>query len=215
MDSDWAKEHLQVIRTLMERAAVYRRALAPMMLAIGVMGCGAAILGLVLGIEAPRAFLGYWLLVAGVTVAVAFLLLRRQAIKDAEPIWSPPARRVMQAVAPALIAGFVVSLGIILRAGDAPLQNAVGTRRMALGWVPIGWVVLYGCAAHAAGFFMPRGIRLFGCTFIAGGCILFLAGVPETPSPWFGHGVMGVFFGIAHVAYGLYVSFTEKRNRAA
>ena len=29
MESGWATDHLQVIRTLMERAALYRRALAP------------------------------------------------------------------------------------------------------------------------------------------------------------------------------------------
>ncbi|MDB6016752.1 MAG: hypothetical protein JWR19_1241, partial [Pedosphaera sp.] len=31
MKSDWAAEHLQTIRTLMERSAIYRRALAPVM----------------------------------------------------------------------------------------------------------------------------------------------------------------------------------------
>ncbi len=42
MESDWAAEHLQVIRTLMERSAVYRRALAPVMTAAGVLGTLAA-----------------------------------------------------------------------------------------------------------------------------------------------------------------------------
>jgi hypothetical protein len=35
MDTNWAAEHLQTIRTLMERSALYRRALAPIMLCAG------------------------------------------------------------------------------------------------------------------------------------------------------------------------------------
>src|SRR6266446_9747026 len=38
MESNWAAEHLQVIRTLMERSAVYRRALAPIMIFNGIVG---------------------------------------------------------------------------------------------------------------------------------------------------------------------------------
>ena len=38
METNWAAEHLQVIRTLMERSAVYRRALAPIMTFNGAIG---------------------------------------------------------------------------------------------------------------------------------------------------------------------------------
>ena len=38
-------------------------------------------------------------------------------------------------------------------------------------WLPLSWVVLYGCAFHAAGFFMPRGMKIFGWAFIVGGCV--------------------------------------------
>ena len=40
MQTDWAGENLQVIRTLMERASLYRRALAPIMLTLGALGLG-------------------------------------------------------------------------------------------------------------------------------------------------------------------------------
>src|SRR6266540_1083328 len=40
MESNWAAENLRVIRTLMERSAVYRRALAPLMLLAGGTGTG-------------------------------------------------------------------------------------------------------------------------------------------------------------------------------
>src|SRR5947209_7775515 len=127
MESNWAAEHLQVIRTLMERSALYRRALAPIMSFNGVLGTAAALLGWGWKIDSPRPFL------------------------------------------------------------------------------------LYCCAFHAAGFFMPRGMRLFGWAFVLGGCALLALGLPD----WLGrlyyaHGIMGFFFGVLHLAYGVYLYFTEK-----
>ncbi len=45
MEPKWAEENLQTIRTLMERSAVYRRALAPIMLFAGLLGVTAAATG--------------------------------------------------------------------------------------------------------------------------------------------------------------------------
>jgi len=90
MESNWAAEHLQTIRTLMERSAVYRRALAPIMLFAGLTGLAATGLGLCLDINSGRGFCGLWLGAAVVAATGAFLLARRQAIKDHEPFWSPP-----------------------------------------------------------------------------------------------------------------------------
>ena len=81
--------------------------------------------------------------------------------------------------------------------------------------LPLGWIVFYGCAVHAAGFFMPRGIRLFGWMFIVGGCGLFALGIPDLPRPLYAHGVMGLFFGGLHLAYGIYLFCTEKRKNEA
>src|SRR5580698_6090826 len=89
MQTDWASENLQVIRTLMERSAVYRRALAPVMGAIGLTGLAAAGLAVVAGVKSGGAFAGYWMAVAAVCLAEAFLLVRRQALKEQEPFWSP------------------------------------------------------------------------------------------------------------------------------
>ena len=47
MESNWAAEQLQTIRTLMERSAVYRRALAPIMLFVGFAGVLTAAVGLI------------------------------------------------------------------------------------------------------------------------------------------------------------------------
>ncbi len=214
MEPNWATEHLQVIRTLMERSAIYRRALAPVMVLTGTVGLLAALGGWLMHIDAPRAFIAYWLSVSALPLVGSFLLVRRQALSEGEPLLSPPTRRVIQAILPAFLVGLVVSIAVLVRVGAADDPQAAAPA-LALRWMPIGWVILYGCAAHAAGFFMPRGIKLFGWMMLAGGCLLFVFGVPESPRPALAHGMMGLFFGAFHLAYGVYLRFTETRKNAA
>jgi hypothetical protein len=213
MESNWATEHLQVIRTLMERSALYRRALAPIMSFNGVLGTGAALLGWRLKIDAPRLFILYWAAVAGLAMAGSFFLVRRQALKESEPFWSPPTRRVTQAMLPPLVAGLIIG-AVVLAAVDSAPQDMGHV--LAMLWLPLAWVTLYGCAFHAAGFFMPRGMRLFGWALILGGCALFAVGIPDSAGRlYYAHGIMGFFFGLLHLAYGVYLYFTEKpRNEA-
>ena len=73
MENNWAAENLQTIRTLMERSAIYRRALAPVMIFVGAMGAAAAFAGVLLKLDSPMTFVGFWITVAVVTVRGAFL----------------------------------------------------------------------------------------------------------------------------------------------
>ena len=210
MEPNWAAAHLQVIRTLMERAALYRRALAPIMMFNGGVGLAAAALGWGLQVGSARAFILFWAGVCVVAIAGSYLLVRRQALKESEPFWSPPTRRVTQALLPPLAAGLMISAVVFLRAGQAA---GIGSSLAAMLWLPLVWVVLYGCAFHAAGFFMPRGMKVFGWAFIVGGCVLFAAGLQDWTRPLeCAHGVMGFFFGGLHLAYGVYLYFTERRR---
>jgi preprotein translocase subunit SecG len=214
MESNWAAEHLQVIRTLMERSALYRRALAPIMIFNGVIGLAAAALGWALRIGTPHAFILYWAGVSVIALTGSFLLVRRQALKESEPFWSPPTRRVTQALLPPLATGFIVTAGAFLRDGPVPGLGPPTTEL----WIPLSWVVLYGCAIHAAGFFMQRGMKLFGWACIVGGSALLaaeLAGCTGAAHPLDRtYAVMGFFFGGLHLAYGVYLYFTEQRRNA-
>jgi MFS family permease len=211
MQTDWASENLQVIRTLMERSAVYRRALAPVMGLVGATGIAAGVLGAVLDFETSRLFAAYWGAVALVCLAEALLLIRRQAVKALEPFWSPPTRRIAQAVAPAFVVGLVI--GIVFFFLNIPEQEIV------LPLVLV-WIGVYGLAMHAAGFFMPRGVRIFGWGYVIVGLAAFFyliiaadnLAVFPIPNP---NVVMGVLFGGGHAAYGLYLYFTEKREKVA
>src|SRR5678815_2092392 len=129
METNWAAENLQTIRTLMERSALYRRALAPVMSFAGTIGILAAIGGVLLRIETQSAFIGYWLGVAVVGLIGAFFLVRRQALKSSEPFWSPPTRRVATALLPCLTAGLALGLCFLTassrsQAGDPPTGMA-------------------------------------------------------------------------------------------
>lgn len=205
MEPNRAVEHLQIIRTLMERSAIYRRALKPTMLMLAAVGLGASAMGWLFKIQTSRGFCMFWISVSALAISLAFTTVRRQALKDGEPFWSPPTRRVAQACVPPLFVGLVTSFLLVIIMADSARD----------GWwlLPV-WMSLYGCAMHAAGFFMPRGIKLFGWAFIfsgAGTAIgLTLAG--ELPTLLPAHGFMGLFFGGLHLGYGLYLHFTEMRK---
>ncbi|MDA1274892.1 MAG: hypothetical protein O2960_12720 [Verrucomicrobia bacterium] len=207
MEPNWATDHLQVIRTLMERTAIYRRAMAPVMLLLGILGILASILGLILSIDSIAGFGSYWMLVSAIGITGAYFKVRSQALRDSEPFWSPPTKRVTQAVIPPLLAGFVATIVIVATPLDDP-------RRFI--WIPPMWMILYGCAIHAAGFFMPRGMKLFGWGFIVCGCIVagILPQLELSYSVAGAHTTMGIFFGGLHLAYGAYLYFTERKNEA-
>jgi hypothetical protein len=222
MESNWAAEHLQVIRTLMERSALYRRALAPVMIFAGILGVAAALVGRGLSLSEPTWFVAYWYGVGLVGLIGAFILVRRQAWQHAEPFWSSPTRRVAQAMLPPLTAGFVLGLAVVLVDCLLARENPASPRNLPSGVVliglPLAWIILYGCAIHASGFFMSRGMRLFGWIIILGGCAGLVGGLfIGDPSPRPGLlnlscGIMGFFFGGLHLAYGVYLYFTEPRG---
>lgn len=192
----------------MERTAVYRRALASTTLLVGIMGVTASIAATILKMDSPHSFVSFWMGVASVTLVLAFAIVRRQSIQDAEPFWSPPTKRVTQAAAPAILVGVAVGVAALLSPANDPLT--------AWRTVPL-WMALYGCALHSSGFFMPRGIKLFGLLFTLFGVLLMIV-INELqthgmlPGLAYAHGVMGAAFGGFHIAYGAYIRTTETTN---
>lgn len=207
MNPNWAEQNLKIIRTLMERTVVYRRALAPIMILAGAVGLAGGVAGWRLNLASNTGFLLFWLGMAMISLAGALLLVRRQALKDGEPFWSPPARRVAQALLPAFTVGLMVAVFIVGLGGFKSVENT-GLQLLVI----LLWTWFYGCAAHAAGFFMPRGVRLLGWIFIAvGGALLAGLCLPENPltrTP--PHLLMGAIFGGIHLAYGIYLYVTKQ-----
>ncbi len=222
MKTDQAAEQLQTIRTLMERSALYRRALAPLMTYAGVLGILAAFLGYLLRVEAETTFIVYWYAVALLGLSGSLFLVRRQAIKTNEPFWSPPTRRVAAAMLPTLTVGFVIGVWVyFVFASPSPGESSCGEFQVGqhLGLLCAVWAILYGCGLHAAGFFTSRGLRHFGWLFIAAGkailaWMMFLQpGWSRSFEGWHNHVLMGALFGGLQLAYGIYLFATgEEQN---
>jgi hypothetical protein len=199
MKTDWAEQNLQVIRTLMERSTIYQRALGPIMWWIGGLATVSAAMGWWQaqsdGYYGDRFFL-HWTLTSVVAMGGAFGLARRQARKEGEAFWSPAARRVAQALLPAVVVGLIVT-GFLWKNGLYAHAPMVGL-----------WAMLYGCAVHAAGFFAPRGLRALGWVAIACGLgwWVWTTGHDVARS----HVAMGAIFGGLHLGYAVYLTVIKR-----
>ncbi len=197
MKPDQAEQNLRVIRTLMERSTLYRRALGPMMIWAGLVALVAAVVGWHWHVPGARGFISFWAVTCGVVVGGALWLARRQAVRDKEPFWSPATRRVTQAFLPAFVAAAI------------PTLLAWWWRLDITEDLVAYWAMLYGCALHAAGMFSPRALRRAGWLFIICGAIHMAY---NNLSP---HIAMGVIFGGLHIGGGVYLLATDKRSNAA
>ncbi len=201
MKTDQAHDTLITIRTLMERSSIYRRTLAPIMIFVGTLGIVGAVLGIWLDVERVAIFATLWLGIAATAVSGAFLIARNQAMKDQEAFWSAPTRRVTRGLVLPLTCGAFFSLLILFRGADH------------MRWLFVyPNIFFYGCALHAAGFFMPPITRKLAWTF----CILGAATLVVLPmfttelNSRIDHLTMGFFFGVLHLAYGIYLTSTKE-----
>lgn len=208
MDTHDAAENLQLIRTLMERAALYRRALAPVMILTGVAGTTGAIVGIAAHIENLHAFVQLWLATGIMGIAGTLLIARRQSLRAQEAFFSPPARRVIAALIPALFVGGALGVGLLQLSNDEARTFLM---------VPALWIALYGCALHAAGWFTTRGLRWFGLANLLPACatlpfVMRPLGELSWQTP---HVIMGVWFGLFHLLFGAWLYFSERKESAA
>src|SRR5205085_293383 len=115
MDARQAARNLEVIRTLMERTCQYQLLTARAGLVAGSLAGTGALLFLLLDPADPWFFGGVWGVVfAGSLLAttVSTLLRGRQR---GEQVWSRPARTVLQALAPSVLAALVLSVFFFAR----------------------------------------------------------------------------------------------------
>ena len=207
MNPNWAEENLQTIRTLMERSALYRRALAPVMMLCGIFGLVGGFVGWQWQLNSREAFMLVWFITAATASGCSMLLVRQQSLRESEAFWSPPTRRVAQALTPAFLVGAVLA-AVLTWWGNKVIGSEV---------LILIWCFSFGCGLHSASFFMPRGTRWFSWAFLIIGFILLinlgcnLNIVSFFHSP---HLFMAAIFGGLHLAYGIYLHFTEKKTTA-
>ena len=231
METNQAEENLRVIRTLMERAALYRRRLGPIMLVPGVVGKSLGVGGFLAGMDLPFTFVCSWLGAAVVTIVACLLVSRFQAKESGEPLFSPSARRVLSAMTPGLSAGLLLTLPWLGMLRGMPAMGGFGNGTFILSVLILIWMAFYGTALHGAGLFATRGVRMLGLCFILAAAItlFYLLHLSFNGAPPFSLGpvhpgsqlrsgtvdlnlIMAGIFGGFHLISAAYLFATEKRG---
>lgn len=211
-----ALEHLRIIRTLMERAHLYRAVSAP----AALIGGGLALVLAIIGVKhnvfpkggetisnafRSHQFLFAWLGVLVVSGIANLLLLMRESRGKGQPFITEGLRMALRAIVPPLLTGGV--LGVCLIWFDEQLELAA-----------LVWILCYGLALQATVSFAPRGIIHLARAFLIAGQVLTVlwfwnGGLgmfqrPEAPASIF----MGLTFGLFHIIYGVAVFVSKPRE---
>jgi hypothetical protein len=166
-----AEEHLRVIRSLMEKATIYRAVSAPTALAAGIAALVVASRPVQqlffdqLGMGATS-FRIRWIVALLLTLAVNARLIIREAKRRGDPLISAGMRAAFCALLPPFICGGFFLL--ILGPRDASAFLAI----------------FYGLGLLATGHFAPRSIVWLGWSFLVAGLLAFLAGLTVFPSSY-------------------------------
>ena len=200
-----AIEHLRVIRSLMEKAHIYRAVSAPAALLGGVLALGATIWPVVHAAQthgdaafSNATFLIVWHGILAACTVLNVALLAREATRRGQSLVSDGMKMALRAVSPPLIVGGVLAGGLVIW-----LQN--------LTLAALIWVLCYGLALLGTASFSPKSLTRLGWAFVIAGLVLFLA--------WAANGevrdlrtdlgpaslVMALTFGLLHIVYAIAV----------
>lgn len=203
---DTALDHLRVIRTLMERASIYRAVSAPAALVGGALSLGAAISEcLSIPARGTLPFLLVWTGVLFLTTLINIRLLMREAGGKDQPLVTDGLRMALRAIVPPMLTGGVLGVCLILDG-----QRTTGA---------LVWVLCYGLALQATvGFAPPSIIRLARAFLIAGQVAAVVYFALQHLARWFDDRtlaslLLGLTFGGFHLAYGFAV-FVKKPDAA-
>jgi hypothetical protein len=199
-----AEEHLRVIRTLMERATIYRAISAPTALVGGALAtigsAGWAWLHLHPAKEGepPLAhFVLLWLVVLAVTICANTFFVWQAARKRNEPVISPSMKLALRALFPPICSAAVVS-GFLLLIADFDVRPAL----------VLVWMLFYGLALLATAHFAPKSLVLLGWAFLVSVfAVLAWVRISSTaqslPADLLASLLMGVTFGLFHLIYAV------------
>ena len=204
-----AEEDLRIIRSLMERATIYRAISAPTALLGGILAILAAIT--IHLAEEPRSayalqlgaqkFVAIWLFVLLLVLIANTLFVWREAQKSGRPFISAGMKLALRAIAPCVLV-FTAFTICVLSAG---YSNAA---KLSLVTV---WIAFYGLALLSTALFAPRSLVLLGWAFLLTSLAVplwdRLAGDQFALVP---NLAMAVTFGVYHL---IYAACTWRRKR--
>lgn len=176
-----AQEALAYIRQTMENASSFTALSGWGLVAVGVIGLGAAVLAWRSGTPEK---LGVWVPAAVIGVLCAGVANASKARRLDLPLWSGSFRKVAWVMTPVFTAGALLTFALV---------NA-GARHL----LPGTWLALYGAGVTAGGTFSLRAVRWMGLVIVVlGGLALF--------SPQQGIVFLAAGFGVLHILFGLYL----------
>jgi len=191
-----AEEHLRVIRSLMERATIYRAISAQAALLGGLLSL---LVGGFLWWRAPQTIAAtqqtlIWLGVLVITGAGNFIFLWEDARRRRESFVSAGMKMALRALCPSFLAAGVATA----RWADRPEVLA------------LIWSVSYALALLSTSHFAPRSIAYLGWAFLIASMACILASCARLDE-WtslseraaFFNGYMALTFGLFHAAYAL------------
>ncbi len=198
-DRSRAEEDLRVIRSLMERATIYRAISAPTALVGGLLAVGTSTAIWLLHRSRPvaeqldgRWFTVSWLVILGIVLAVNTLFVRHEALRGGRPLLSSGARLAIRAIAPCLLIPAVATLWFFKN--PDPIDEEV--------LVSI-WIAFYGLALLATALFAPRSLARLGWAFLLSSLVVVFWPKPLSfdPRGLFPDLAMGATFGCFHLLY--------------
>ncbi|MGF1657333.1 MAG: hypothetical protein ACFCU3_10180 [Verrucomicrobiales bacterium] len=213
--SNIASDHLRVIRSLMERATIYRALSAPAAAISGILALIGAIAfpfvsSQLRRIDEALLFFLYWLVILACVALSHYHLLRMEAKKEGKAFPSPAMKLALACfMPPILIAGFVS--GLILMASVGVSDHLYPMSSV--------WMIGYGLGLLAMRSFAPSSILTLGWVFSLAGCILLCVPFVQ-PSwiyeePFLSCAAMGITFGAFHLIYAVVVRSTAGKKQAA
>ncbi len=204
-----AENDLRVIRTLMERATIYRAISAPTALVGSVLSILAALFvhfkdedrfGFGPAVR-PREFVTLWLIVLGLTLVANAFFVWREAQKDGRPFISSGMKLAVRAIVPNLLIPAAFTAWFFT-------TGYLGARTLDL---VEAWIAFYGLALLSTNVFAPRSLVLLGWTFLLSALAVpaFLDTL-ENLTDNLPNTAMGVTFGLYHLAYAV-CTWTSRR----
>ncbi len=193
-----AAEQLRVIRSMMERATIFRALSGETALVGGAAALGAA---WITENRQGMAWAGWWL--AGLIFVLAFNIFQIFRVGSAthRPFWSSGLRLALRGALPPLIAGGFLGV-LFIRGNQVPAAACM-------------WIIHYGLALLAIREFAPRSMVFLGWSFVLFGLLALsvIASVLDLPGEWSQHinpsRLMALAFGGFHLVYGAVIVTTK------
>jgi len=199
-----AAEQLKVIRSMMERATIFRALSGETALVGGAAALGAAWLS-----DGHRGWTWAWWWLGGLGLVIGFNVFQILRVGRAEgrPFWSMSLRMALRGALPSIIAGGF--LGLLYVRSHMPNGDLLAACM---------WVLHYGLALLAIREFAPRSMVWLGWSFVVLGVLSLAgaAGVYEPLTAWLrqlnASHLMAIAFGGFHLIYGAVIVTTGKQE---